>query len=52
MEGCGWEPYPLSLRICKFNQKVLKNQAIIPNEWLNNLQIQIEALSRQLNIIC
>lgn len=46
-EGCGWEPYTLSLRIVNFI-KWFQQQPALEDDWLNSLALQAHALSQQL----
>ncbi|WP_417662474.1 heparinase II/III family protein [Pseudomonas sp.] len=45
-EGCGWEPYPLSLRIVNI-VKWFHDQPSLQDGWLNSLATQTQALSVQ-----
>lgn len=45
-EGCGWEPYTLSLRIVNLI-KWLQHQPSLEPQWLDSLAMQTHALSEQ-----
>lgn len=48
LQGNGWEPYPLSLRIVNLVKWFARQQDPIPQHLLNSLFVQTQALSKQL----
>lgn len=48
VEGIGWEPYPLSLRIVNLVKWFSRHQAEVKSAWLSNLGMQAQALSLQI----
>ena len=48
VDGNGWEPYPLSLRIVNWVKWFSRMEDAVPVEWLNSLSVQTQALLKQI----
>lgn len=47
-KGCGWEPYPTSLRIVNWIKWMVRHRDLVEAEWLESLAVQARWLARRI----
>lgn len=47
-KGCGWEPYPTSVRIVNWIKWMVRHRDLVEAEWLESLAVQARWLARRI----